>query len=269
MDGVPNKSGLKVLTNDQVDAIHEASLRILATTGVRFDSEPALGRLLSCGATRHPDRRNVVRFPRAVVEDAIRRIPHYGTYCARDSKNDLSFDGEHTYAHSLGGNPAMLDLETGRLRPSTLADVEQSTRLLDALPNCHSVSSLVVATDVPPRLLVLRTLEAMIRNTTKCVSGYALRVEEVDVEARMGAVLAGGEDAFRRRPLFTLYGSPSSPLTYDAHVCDVMVRAAEHGIPVDIVPCPIAGGTAPLSLAESAGACGRTQPRGHPAAAGS
>jgi trimethylamine--corrinoid protein Co-methyltransferase len=46
-----------------------------------------------------------------------------------------------------------------------------------------------------------------------------------------------------------LYGSPSSPLTYDGHVCDVVIRGAEYGIPVDIVPCPITGGTAPLPLA--------------------
>lgn len=46
-----------------------------------------------------------------------------------------------------------------------------------------------------------------------------------------------------------LYGSPSSPLTFDKHVCDVMLRAAERGVPVDLVPCPISGGTAPLTLA--------------------
>lgn len=249
MDGVRSGPRLKVLTDDQVEAIHEASLRILEATGVRFDSEDARRRLEAAGATRHPDRANVLRFPRGVVEEALRKIPRYGTYFARDSRNDIAFDGEHTFAHSLGGNPTMLDLETGQLRPSTLADVARSTRLMDALPNCHSTSSLVVATDVPPKALTIRTLEAMLRNTTKCVSGYSLRVEEVDVEARMGAALAGGDEAFRLRPLFTLYASPSSPLTYDAHVCDVMLRAAGYGIPVDVVPCPIAGGTAPQSLA--------------------
>ena len=249
MDGVRTGPRLQVLTEEQVDAILDASVRILATTGVRFDAEDARRRLVDAGATPHPERANVLRFPRSVVEDAIRKIPAYATYAARDPKNDITFDGEHAFAHSLGGNPSILDLETGQLRRSTLADVERSTRLLDALPNCHSLSALVVATDVPPKVHVLRTLEAMIRNTTKCVSGYALRVPEVDIEARMGAVLAGSEEAFRRRPLFTLYGSPSSPLTYDGHVCDVMLRAAEHGIPVDVVPCPIAGGTAPQSLA--------------------
>lgn len=249
MDGIRNSGNLKVLTAEQVDRIHEASLTILEKTGARFDSEDAARRLLERGATTHPSRKNVLLFPRSMVEDSVTQIPRYGKYYARDTKNDITFDGEHTYAHSLGGNPAMLDLETGEIRSSTSADVERTTRVMDALANCHSISSLVVATDVPPDLLVVKTMEAMMKNTTKCLSGYALRTEEVDVQVEMWACVAGGLEELRKRPLFTLYGSPSSPLTYDGRVCDVMIRAAKCGIPVDIVPCPISGGTAPLPLA--------------------
>ncbi len=249
MEGIRNKSALKVLTDDQVDAIHQASLTILGKTGVRFDSEEAIQRLVKYGATKHPTRKNVLTFSRSTVEESIRKIPRYGTYYARNPRNDVTFDGEHTYAHCLGGNPAMLDLETGQIRGSTLADVEQGTRVMDALENCHTISNLVVATDVPPEILIIKTMEAMMKNTTKCLSGYALKTAEVDVLAKMWAVVTGGLEELRKRPLFTLYGSPSSPLTYDEHVCDVMVRAAEYGIPVDLVPCPISGGTAPLTLA--------------------
>ncbi|HII41266.1 MAG TPA: hypothetical protein HA326_08650 [Thermoplasmata archaeon] len=249
MQGIRNPARLKVLSDEQVDAIHEASLTLLERTGARFDSPDAVRRLREGGALDHPSRKNVLTFPRSVVEDAIRKIPRYATYCARDPKNDVTFDGEHSFAHALGGNPAILDAETGEIRSSTLADVEATTRLQDALKNCHTASPLVVATDVPGPLLVIKTVEAMIRNTSKCVPGYALRTPEVDVLLEMGAAVAGGREELRRRPFFTLYGSPSSPLTYDGHVCDVMLLAAEHGIPVDIVPCPIAGGTAPLSLA--------------------
>ncbi len=249
MEGVKNKVGLKVLTEVQVDRVHEASLTILEKTGVRFEHEEARRQLQESGATKHPSRRNVLTFPRSVVEDSIRKIPHYGTYYARDPKYDVTFDGEHTFAHCLGGNPAMLDLETGQIRSSSLADVQASTRLMDALENCHSISSLVVATDVAPQLLAVKTMEAMMKNTTKCLSGYALKTEEVDVLVEMGAVVCGGIEEQRKRPLFTLYGSPTSPLAYDSHVCDVMIRSTESGIPVDLVPCPISGGTAPLTLA--------------------
>ncbi len=249
MQGIRNSAPLKVLTEAQVDAIHEASLALLATTGARFDDAEAIRDLLELGAVRHPSRKNVLTFPRSVVEEAIRKIPRFGHYCARDPANDVTFDGEHTFCHAVGGNPAMLDLETGAVRGSTLKDVEETTRMQDALEHCHTAGALVVATDVPAPVHVLKTMQVMLENTSKCVSGYALRTAEVEVLLRMGACVAGGAEPFRKRPIFTLYGSPSSPLTFDAHVCEVVRLAAANGVPVDIVPCPIAGGTAPLSLA--------------------
>lgn len=249
MEGKKIRFRLKVLTDDQVEDIHEASLDILEHTGVRFDSENARTRLLKAGAVRHPTRKDVLTFPRSMVEDSIKKIPYYGTYHARDPKNNMRFDGEHQFAHSLGGNPNILDLESGRVRMATLDDVEKTTRVMDALPNCNSISNLVVATDVPPELLVVKSMEAMMKNSSKCISGYALNVPTVDILVKMWACVTGSVEALRKRPLLDVYGSPSSPLTYDAHAADVMIRGAEYGVPVDIVPCPIAGGTAPITLA--------------------
>jgi trimethylamine--corrinoid protein Co-methyltransferase len=249
MDGIKIRFRLKVLTDDQVEDIHDASLKILEKTGVRFDSENARSRLLKAGAAKHPTRKDVLTFPRSMVEESIKKLPHYGTYCARDQKNDMKFDGEHQFAHCLGGNPNILDLETGKDRMATLKDVEDTVKVMDVLPNCHSIGNLVVATDVPPELLVVKTMEAMMKNTSKCISGYALNVPTVDILAKMWACVTGSVEELRKRPLLDVYGSPSSPLTFDAHAADVMIRGAEYGVPVDLVPCPISGGTAPLTLA--------------------
>lgn len=248
MQGVKCGYKLKVLTDDKVDAIHEATLEILEKTGVRFDSDKAQDRLLKAGAVRHPTRAKVLTFPRSMVEESVKKIPHYAKSYARDPKNDMEFDGETMYAHSLGGNPLMMDLDTGEHRMSTLKDVQDATRLMDALEFCHSISNLVVATDVPPDVLPVKTMEAMMKNTTKCVSGYALNEETTDIMARMWACVTGGLEELRKRPLFSVYGSPSSPLTWDKHASEVMIRGAEYGAPVDLVPCPICGGTAPVTL---------------------
>jgi len=249
MQGVKIRHKLKILSDDQVDAIEEASFKVLEKTGARFDSDRARERLAKAGAVPHPSRKNVMTFPRSLIKETIKHIHPWGSYCARDPKNDIVFDGETIYAHSLGGNPGMFDLETGEYRMSTLEDVEKSTRVMDALENCHSISNLVVATDVPPELLVIKTQEAMMKNSSKCISGYALNVESVDILAKMWACVTGGIEELRKRPLLDVYASPSSPLTFDSHVCDVMVRGAEYGVPVDIVPCPISGGTAPITIA--------------------
>jgi trimethylamine--corrinoid protein Co-methyltransferase len=249
MQGVKRKQVFKLLTDDQVEKIHEASLRILEHTGLRIDSEDAAKRLVRNGAAKHPTKKDVVTFPRSMVEETIKHIPRYGTYYARDPENDMKFDGETTYAHCEGGNPNFVDLETGETRMATHRDVCETVRVMDALENCHSISDCVDATDVPPQILVVKSLEAMMKNTSKVVAGYALNTDQVDALIKMGACVSGGLEELRKRPPFTLYNGPCSPLTYDAHVCDVMLKAAEYGMPVDLVPCPMCGGTAPVTIA--------------------
>lgn len=76
-----------------------------------------------------------------------------------------------------------------------------------------------------------------------------MKRDNVDTLAKMWSCLTGGLEGLRKRPLFCVYGSPSSPLTFDRNTCEIMIRGAEFGVPIDIVPCPMCGGTAPVTLA--------------------
>lgn len=251
MEGIrvnPNNR-LKVLTEDQLDMTHEASLRILERTGVRFDSEDARTRLLRAGAAAHPEKKGVITFPRSMVEDAIDHVSPDKRFYARDREWDVEFDGEHMFPYTGGGDPKILDLDTGTARPSTYADVEMAARIGDALRNNWFAASMVMANDVPHELLVLKTMEASMRNSVKAGGGYAPNKETVDFMVEMWACVAGGVEELRKRPLFSLGGSPSSPLTFGKDNCEVLLRSLEHGIPFCVVPCPICGETGPMSLA--------------------
>ena len=251
MKGFRCSPRFKVLTDEQVDAIHEASLAILEKTGIRFDSEDARKRLLKVGASSHSTRKSVITFPRSLVEDAIRKVPKHGTYYARDPKQDVEYDGEHLFPYAGGGDPKILDLETGRSRLSTYVDVEMAARLGDALENNSYASSLVMANDFPSGMVVPKTMEATMRNSAKAVAGYAPNKETVDVLVKMWSCVSGGVEELRKRPIFSLSSSPSSPLTYGENNCDVLIRTLECGIPFSPVPCPICGETGPMTLSGS------------------
>ena len=248
MRGIRCSPRYKVLSDKQVDEIHEASLAILERTGIRFDSEDARKRLLKAGASNHSTRKGVITFPRKLVEETIRKVPKHGTYYARDPKQDVVYDGEHLFPYAGGGDPKVLDLETGRSRLSTYADVEMATRLGDALENDSYASSLVMANDFPSGLVVPKTMEATMKNSAKAAVGYAPNKETVDVLMKMWSCVSGGADEFRKRPLFSLSSSPSSPLTYGEDNCEVLIRSLESGIPFSPVPCPICGETGPMTL---------------------
>lgn len=241
-------SRLNVLTDDQIDMIHEASLRILERTGIRYDSEDARKRLLNAGAAAHPTRKGVITFPRAMVEESIRKITQRNVFPARDRRWDTEYDGEHLFPYAGGGDPQIIDLESCRPRPSTYEDVEMAARLGDALENNYLASSLVMANDVPPELLILRTMEATMKNSGKAASGYAPDRETVDFLVKMWACVSGGVEELRKRPLISLGGSPSSPLTFSDNNCDALLRSVEQGIPFTVIPCPICGETGPITL---------------------
>ncbi len=242
------KMRLRVLDEDQLDAIHDASLRILEITGVRFDSENARKRLLNAGASAHPTRRGVLTFPNSMVEEALRNVPTHVRYPARDPRHDIDYDGEHMFPYTGGGDPKMIDLDTGEIRPSTFEDVATAARLGDALENNYFASSMVVANDAPPGLVVLKTFEGVLKNSLKPMTEYAPDVDNLDFLVKMAACVAGDEEALRNRPFFSISGSPSSPLTYAENNCEVLLRCVEKGIPYQPVPCPICGETGPMSI---------------------
>jgi trimethylamine--corrinoid protein Co-methyltransferase len=242
---------IRVLTDEQVESIHEASLEILRTTGVRFDSEDARRRLMDAGTEAHRDSRDVIVFPSDVVESALGKAPREFTYFARDRENDIHYDGEHCFPYAGGGDPKFIDLETGVVRPSVYADVEDAARLGDALDNNHFASHLVVPTDAPPRMIELRTMEAGMKNSSKVMSHHATSVDTLEYMVKMWSCVAGGDEELRKRPLFSLASSPSSPLTYAEHVCDVLIHSAELGVPFSVIPCPITGETGPVTLGGS------------------
>jgi trimethylamine--corrinoid protein Co-methyltransferase len=249
--GIPCRQMVKVLTDEQVETIHEASLSILERTGVRFDSEDARRLLVDAGATIHPTRKDVVTFPRSVVEEAIRNVSREVRYFARDPEWDVRYDGEHTFTYAGGGDPKIIDIDTGAVRHSAYADVESAARLGDALDNNHFASHVVIANDVPPWMIELRTMEAAMKNSAKVMFHHATSARTVDYMVKIWSCVAGGEDEFRKRPLLSLGSSPSSPLTYASHVCEVLIRSVESGVPFSVIPCPVSGGTGPVTLGGS------------------
>lgn len=241
----------RVLTEEQLDRIHEASLTILEKSGVRFDSANARKHLVSAGCSPHRERKDVITFPRSVVLDAIKKVSRHPTYYARDPAWDVKYDGERVFPYAGGGDPKLIDLDTGILRPSMYEDISEAARIGDALDNCSFAAGLVVPNDVPPEMVAIKTAEAMVKNSVKSVTGYAPDPLSVDFLVKMFECVSGGSEEFRRRPLINLSGSPSSPLTYSEHMSDVLIRSLELGVPFTVVPCPIAGETGPITLSGS------------------
>ncbi len=237
------------LNDEERRQVHETAFRILEETGLRIDPESqAAARLRELVFRIAADGRMLL--PRARVEAALARAPRVVRLGARDASRVLNLDGSRTYTTTDGCGNRTIDLETGAVRPSTLADLAMSARLTDALDAYHVYWNMVSAQDVPIAGRVAREFLEVSRNTTKHVQMIDVcKPEEARALVRMAAVL-GETDASIGPPVSMLI-SVVSPLRLDPLGLESALAFAAAGLPVVCTSMPIASVTAPATAAGS------------------
>jgi len=237
---------------EAIEAIRAASLELLARIGVEVDSPRAAQLLEAAGCTPGPQGR--VLMPAAVVAAALAACPAEFTLLARDPARDISMSAApgRVYVRNMGEAPDMADPRTGEARRATFRDQVLATRVMHHCRYPDSINSLVTLSDVPGELHPLYSYFAIACETDKRVGGPGL---DFPWQARYLAEMAAAVvDARRReRPqqahAIDMGFSPVSPLRLSPGVCDGLIEAARLGIAVQILTNPVAGTTAPASLA--------------------
>ncbi|HEY5671215.1 MAG TPA: trimethylamine methyltransferase family protein [Anaerolineales bacterium] len=231
---------LKVLTENEVEAIHESSLRILAETGIVLTHPQGREILAAAGATVESDR---VLLPPELVEEAIAHCPNEVRLRGRGGMVKVLGDGSLRW-HNLGGARDVYEPVSGTRRKALLQDLRDSTRLLDALDQVDSITPFFTPQDVPGAIMSLAMYRYALPHTTKVLQGPGVQsAAEVRYTARMAAVVGPPEE------VVSLSVSPVSPLGFPNDAVEAILETARLNITFGPLPCPTAGATAPLSLA--------------------
>lgn len=267
---------IRVLSMNEMDLIHHSALRVLAEVGMRIEHEEALNALEAVGCDVDSNRKEV-KFPSAVVENAISRL--------RKDFSPSNANGEHTctgeseeiptgrYAQPVpmrytamyftsmprcvhqnfdvntgGFPPFVYDLE-GRRRPSTLQDVRDSVRLADALDNIDLIGLPCSANEVPAALRPVTMTAELVKLTGKPGGIEAWSVKDVEYISRIAEVVAGSREAWRQQPILVGYGEARSPLCLDHNMASVFIEYIKRGFPQSLDTMPAAGTTAPATSA--------------------
>ncbi|MBI1877865.1 MAG: trimethylamine methyltransferase family protein [Chloroflexi bacterium] len=247
----PGLSGgwYKPLKAEDVERIHEASLTVLERTGIEVMPSECREIFRQAGA-KIDETHNRVFIPREMVKEALAIAPHEVVLCGRDPRHDLRLGGRRVYMGTGGAAVKVLDLNTQRVRESTLADVAQIGRLVDALDNIHFYLRACVARDIPVELLDTNTYYAAITNTTKAVTVNCFSVASLREVIEMAAMIAGSREALRERPIVSLTACWTvSPLRYAPETVEVLTEAVRQDIPVFLSSAPQSGATSPAALA--------------------
>jgi trimethylamine--corrinoid protein Co-methyltransferase len=239
--------GYRLLTEDQIQEIHRASLEILETIGVRLLHAEAVQLLRDAGCRVKGE--NVVQIPNWLVEECIHSTPSRITIYDRGGAEAMRLEGRNIH-FGLGTDLIRTqDLETGETRPSRLQDVVNAAKVGDFCPEIDFIASFGLPSDVPTNSMYIACAKAMMENSTKPIFFTAAGREDLAVILDMAAAVAGGEAALRERPFLIHYSEPTAPLSHSyGAVCKVFL-CAEKGIPICYTPGDILGASIPVTLA--------------------
>ncbi|MFQ5872606.1 MAG: trimethylamine methyltransferase family protein [Dehalococcoidia bacterium] len=241
----------RVLSEEKIKRIHEATVEILETIGVKVHGQEALDMMADAGCTVECD---VVKIPRRLLEDAIASAPKKITIYNREGEEALRLGGPSVYTNTGYTPLEFFDIETGERRDYTLDDFRLVSRVADALPNVDIVGQpgVVRPTEENP-LEVINHLEfeAMLTNTSKPIYTLVATGEILNdcFDLAEAVAVANGAKSLREKPFVLAMLNAVSPLVYHGETIDKLFASVDRGIPVICGPMPLAGGTSPVTLA--------------------
>ena len=247
----PGMSGgqYKPLTDEGVQAIHRAALEALETVGLADAPASGVEYLTNAGAILGDDGR--LRFPPALVEDALAKACREITLCSRDGQHDLTLSGSRVHYGTAGAAVHMVDVDGRNYRECGVQDLHDAARICHQLDNIHFLQRPMVCRDITDnREMDLNTIYACCSGTTKHIGTSFTLPEYVPDALEMLHMIAGGEDAWRARPFLSnsnCFVVP--PMKFATEACEVMERCIEGGMPVLLLSAGMAGATAPSTVA--------------------
>ncbi|MFC1924434.1 trimethylamine methyltransferase family protein [Chloroflexota bacterium] len=225
-----------------------ASRRILGHIGIQVSDDSFLNILENAGA-QVDRKKNRVRFKPGWLDYHLKQSPPQVTLYSRDGRNDVHLGNGSVHFTNGGRVFRFRDGKTGQYRYTMLRHIAHTAALIENLNNISFYVIACQAHTIKPEVYYLNDFFHSFNNTTKHVMGGCDDIDGVKQVWDLASFIAGGEDKFNERPFASIIVNPISPLIMDSNMLGVLQFCCTHGIPVTCDSAPIAGATAPATLA--------------------
>ena len=239
------------LSPADIETIHQASLTILERTGISYETglEATIDMLEARGATVDRKRSRVF-LPSDLVSDQADKAPERVILFSRDGRNDLDLTRHRVYLGTGGAAIKILDLDSGEARSTTLNDLYHIGRLVDTLDNIHFFLRPCIPTDIPENDYDANVFYTCLKATGKHVMAGVNDVAGFHNALDIAATVAGDLAKLKAKPIISIITSFAiSPLKLCTQSTTIMQEAVRNRIPVALSSAPMAGSTAPLTMA--------------------
>lgn len=242
-------SPVEPLSTDQIESIHQASLKLLRDTGVNFLLPEAIERLKKAGAIVEKGSERV-RFDPEMIEQTIGLAPSEVTLYARNPQNNMHIGGKNVNFDSVSSAPNASDIINGR-RPGNIEDFRNLVRLAQHFNIISCVGGYPVEPlDWHPSIRHLEATRDILQLTDKPVRGYATDRTRLLDALEMVRIGRGIDQAqFEAEPSIMTTINVNSPLVLDTVMLQGMIEMANHNQLTILTPFTLAGAMAPVTLA--------------------
>ena len=243
---------MEIVSADEIEHIHNQSLRILAEIGIKVDSQRALNLLRQAGA-KIDQSKNIVKLDRELVEEMLIGIPSEFIVHARDPKKTLKIGNNSLLFETVCGPSFVSDIDRGR-RAGTLQDMQNFVKLTQSLNIFHHEGgSGCEPLDLPAETRYLDMMLAQLTLSDKgwqpCWMNSAERARDCIEMAKIALQL--NDDGLLNNPGVLGGVNTNSPLLFDEGQAEAVIEFARAGQPVHITPFTLAGAMSPATIGGS------------------
>jgi trimethylamine--corrinoid protein Co-methyltransferase len=241
---------LQLLSEEMVTKIVDEAFGLLMDPGVRVHNQEALTLLADAGAEVDPDSQ-IARIPEAIVRQALESAPSEFWLYDLEGQPAVHYGGDDVQFDPGSAAITILDGETQRQRAPVTEDFVKFVKLVEMLPQLDAQSTALICMDVPEEIGDLYRLYIALHFIRKPIVTGAFRKDTWWTMKDMLAARVGGEDTLVEKPIAVFDVCPSPPLLWSDLTCQNLIDCARAGIPAELVSMPLAGATAPVTLAAS------------------
>ena len=238
---------ISVLSDQEIQKLHNASMAILEKIGVHVPHETMLDLCEQAGARVDRDAQ-IVRIPEKTVDDSVAMAGKQFTLFGRDRSLRAEFGLGKRNFNSIAGEALWVDDNLDR-RYATLEDVRTAARLADALPRINIVGAMSDPHELPVEYRCVMVVAEQLKHTTKPITFWFHDRASARFLMELFTIVAGSEEEAARYPFAYPFLEPISPLRFPRNGIDLLFETRRLNLPVSIGPMAQTGATAVGTLA--------------------
>ena len=239
---------LQILSDQTVSRIINEGYALLEDPGIVIQNPELLRILESSGIDVNLDT-NTARIPENIARDALSNCPDKFSLYSTNGRETIRYGSDLTYFNPGSSALRILDRETQRTRPPVTEDFVKFSKIVEGLPELDAQSTAMVCSDVPEEIKDLYRLYLALVYGKKPIITGAFREDTLEIMFDLLAAVSGGIKEFKDKPTAIFDICPTAPLKWSSLASQNLIDCTRLGIPIQIVSMPMAGATAPVTLA--------------------